>query len=69
MEDVMAVVFIGLVCVIVLFLLAFAYMRGFEKGKRSYNCNADNVLDAFRSGYNCGYAQGVHSERKEQWKN
>ena len=37
MEDVIVVSFIALVVVVVLILLAFAYMRGFEDGKRSYN--------------------------------
>lgn len=69
MEDVMAVGFIALVIVGVLILLAFAYMRGFEDGKRSYNCKTDDVQDAFRSGYNLGYMQGMETERKSQWKN
>lgn len=69
MEDVMVVSFIALVVVVVLILLAFAYMRGFEDGKRSYNRKADDAQDAFRSGYNLGYMQGVESERKAQWKN
>lgn len=62
MEDVMVVAFIALVCVIVLFLLAFAYMRGFEAGKLSDAGDMD-VQDAFRSGYNLGYTQGAESER------
>lgn len=69
MEDVMVVLFIALVIVVVLILLAFAYMRGFEDGKRSYNYKIDGAQDAFRSGYNLGYMQGVESERKAQWKN
>lgn len=68
-EDVMVVWFIALVVVVVLILLVFAYMRGFEDGKRSYNCKAGDVQDAFRSGYNLGYMQGVESERKIRWKN
>lgn len=68
MEDVMVVAFIALVCVIVLILLAFAYMRGFEAGKVSNVRNTD-AQDAFRSGYNLGYMQGVETERKGQWKN
>lgn len=69
MEDVMVVCFIALVVVVVLILLAFAYMRGFEDGKRSYNCKIDDVQDAFRSGYNLGYMQGMETERKARWKN
>ena len=65
----MVVLFIALVVVVVLILLAFAYMRGFENGKRSYNCKIDDVQDAFRSGYNLGYMQGIEAERKAQWKN
>ena len=67
-EDVMVVVFIALVGVIVLLLLAFAYMRGFETGKHVNGIHAD-AQDAFRSGYNLGYAQGVETERTTQWKN
>lgn len=69
MEDVMVVGFIALVVVVVLILLAFAYMRGFEDGKRSYNCKGDDARDAFRSGYNLGYMQGVETERNAKWKN
>ena len=64
MEDVMVVGFIAIVVVVVLILLAFAYMRGFDDGKRSYNCKIDDVQDAFRSGYNLGYMQGMETERK-----
>lgn len=64
----MVVAFIALVCVIVFILLAFAYMRGFETGKLSNARNTD-AQDAFRSGYNLGYMQGVETERKAQWKN
>lgn len=67
--DVAVVGFIALVVVVVFILLAFAYMRGFEYGKRSYNRKDDDAQDAFRSGYNLGYAQGVETERKTQWKN
>ena len=59
MEDVM----------VVLILLAFAYMRGFENGKRSYNSKIADVQDAFRSGYNLGYIQGIEAESETQWKN
>lgn len=69
MADVMVVGFIALVVVVVLILLAFAYMRGFEDGKRSYNCKTEGAQDAFRSGYNLGYMQGMETERKTQWKN
>lgn len=69
MEDVVAVGFIALVVIIVLFLLAYAYMRGFEDGKRAYYRKCDDAQDAFRSGYNLGYMQGVETERKAQWKN
>lgn len=69
MADVVTVGFIALVVVIVLILLAFAYMHGFEDGKRSYGRKVDDALDAFRSGYNLGYVQGVETERKHQWKN
>lgn len=69
MADVVAVGFIALVVVVVLILLAFAYMRGFEDGKRSYSCKIDDAQDAFRNGYNLGYMQGVETERKAQWKN
>lgn len=69
MEDVVVVCYIALVVVVVLILLAFAYMRGFEDGERSYNCKIDGVQDAFRSGYNLGYMQGMETERKSQWKN
>ena len=69
MEDVMVVSFIALVVVVVLILLAIAYMRGFENGKRSYNRKVDDAQDAFRSGYNLGYMQGMETERKVQWKN
>lgn len=65
----MVVLFIALVVVVVLILLAFAYMRGFENGKRCYNCKIDDAQDAFRSGYNLGYMQGIEAERKAQWKN
>lgn len=68
MEDVAAVGFIALVVVVVLILLAFAYMRGFDDGKYSNARNTD-AQDAFRSGYNLGYMQGVETERKAQWKN
>lgn len=67
MEDVMAVAFIALVCVIVLFLLAFAYTRGYAAGKCDNARNTD-VQDAFRTGYNLGYMQGVETERKPKWK-
>lgn len=63
--DVVVVGFIALVVVIVLILLAFAYMRGFDAGKCSNAGNAD-AQDAFRSGYNLGYVQGVEAERKSQ---
>lgn len=56
----------------IVFCIVLAYMHGFEVGKRSYDRKTDDVLDvldAFRDGYNCGYAQGVHTERKSQWKN
>lgn len=64
MADVAAVGFIALVVVVVLILSAFAYMRGFEDGKRSYNCKTDDAQDAFRSGYNLGYMHGMETERK-----
>ena len=65
-----AVSIADIACVLfIVFCIGFAYMRGFEAGKRSYDRKTDDVLDAFRSGYNCGYAQGVHTERKAQWKN
>lgn len=62
-EDVMTVAFIVLVCVIVLFSVAFAYTRGFEAGKLGNVGNTD-AQDAFRSGYNLGYMQGIEAERK-----
>ena len=68
MEDVMVVGFIALVVVVVLILLVFAYMRGFTDGKFSNVRNTD-AQNAFRSGYNLGYMQGVEAERKAQWKN
>lgn len=68
MEDVVVVGFIALVVVIVLILLAFAYMRGYDDGKYSNARNTD-AQDAFRGGYNLGYMQGVETERKAQWKN
>ena len=69
MADVVVVGFIALVVVIVLILLAFAYIRGFEDGKRSCSCKDGDAQDAFRSGYNLGYMQGAEAERKAQWKN
>lgn len=62
--DVAAVGFIALVVVIVLILLAFAYMRGFADGERGCNCKIGDAQDAFRNGYNLGYMQGC-TNRKE----
>lgn len=65
-----AVSIADIACVLfIVFCIVFAYIHGFEDGKRRYDRKPVDVLDAFRSGYNCGYAQGVHTERKSQWKN
>ena len=65
-----AVSIVDIACVLfIVFCIVFAYMHGFEDGKRRYGRKTDDVADAFRSGYNCGYAQGVETERKYRWKN
>ena len=51
-------------CVLfIVFCIAFAYMHGFENGKRSCNKD-DSVSDAYHNGYNLGYIDGIAVERK-----
>lgn len=51
----------------IVFSIVFAYMHGFENGKRSCKQD-DNVVEArhnaYNLGYNCGYVDGINVERK-----
>lgn len=47
----------------IVFTIVFAYMRGFENGKRNRNQDV-SVADAYHNGYNLGYVDGINVERK-----
>ncbi len=59
-----AVSIADVVCALfIVFAIVFAYMHGFENGKRSVNYD-DDVADAYHTGYNLGYVDGINVERK-----
>ena len=59
-----AVSIADIACVLfIVFCIVFAYMHGFENGKRSCNQD-DSVTDAYHNWCNLGYIDGINVERK-----